>query len=256
MEDAVGGSGNDHFTGDAGNNLFSGGPGLDVLDGAGGGDYLIGAADADELIGGAGIDLFDGGAGDDTLQSRDGLDDEISCGDGADTVNGDEIDLIDDDCEAVRLGAPTVTTGAATSITETTAIVSGTVNPRGEATAVYVELGLDDGLRRRQHDAQPACRDRHLRRHCELERPYARYAVPLPLRRDESGWEDRGRGSCVQNRGHRPGPTADLALAMSASPDSVTVGGQITYTVTVTNAGPGTARLSAVDDTLRPGSCS
>jgi uncharacterized repeat protein (TIGR01451 family) len=45
-------------------------------------------------------------------------------------------------------------------------------------------------------------------------------------------------------------PGADLALTMSASPEPVTVGGVLTYTVIATNDGPSTASGVGVSDTL------
>jgi uncharacterized repeat protein (TIGR01451 family) len=47
-----------------------------------------------------------------------------------------------------------------------------------------------------------------------------------------------------------PPPTADLGLAMAAAPGSVNAGGQVTYTITVTNNGPGAARNVVVTDHL------
>lgn len=46
---------------------------------------------------------------------------------------------------------------------------------------------------------------------------------------------------------------ADLSITKSDSPDPATVGGTLTYTITVTNNGPGTAKNVTVTDTL-PGS--
>jgi uncharacterized repeat protein (TIGR01451 family) len=253
MEDAVGGNGNDHFTGDAGDNLFFGGPGVDILDGAGGDDSLIGDADADELIGGVGFDLFDAGDGNDTVQSRDGLEDDVFCGEGADTVNGEEADFIEDDCEAVHLGAPAVTTGSASSITETTAILTGTVNPRGQLTTAYVELGTTTAY---------GAVSTSLNLPAEIGNfivtatwtgltPGTQFHYRFVATNPDG--KTVGADRVFRTAGTAPAPTADLALAMAASPASVTVGGQITYTLTVTNAGPGTARLVAVDDTLPPG---
>jgi uncharacterized repeat protein (TIGR01451 family) len=253
MEDAVGGNGNDHFTGDAGDNLFFGGPGVDILDGAGGDDSLIGDADADELIGGVGFDLFDAGDGNDTVQSRDGLEDDVFCGEGADTVNGEEADFIEDDCEAVHLGAPTVTTGSASSITETTAILTGTVNPRGQLTTAYVELGTTTAY---------GAVSTSLNLPAEIGNfivtatwtgltPGTQFHYRFVATNPDG--KTVGADRVFRTAGTAPAPTADLALAMAASPASVTVGGQITYSLTVTNAGPGTARLVAVDDTLPPG---
>jgi len=43
--------------------------------------------------------------------------------------------------EAARAQAPTVATGRAVDITQTTAVLRGTINPRGAATTYYFELG-------------------------------------------------------------------------------------------------------------------
>jgi uncharacterized repeat protein (TIGR01451 family) len=48
-------------------------------------------------------------------------------------------------------------------------------------------------------------------------------------------------------------PVADLALTISSSAVDVTVGGQVTYTVTVTNHGPAEATMLKVDQMLTPG---
>lgn len=47
-----------------------------------------------------------------------------------------------------------------------------------------------------------------------------------------------------------PLPNADLAIAKTGTPDPVTEGGNITYTVTVTNSGPGDASSVSMVDTL------
>ncbi len=63
-----------------------------------------------------------------------------------------------------------------------------------------------------------------------------------------------------------PTPTADLSVSLSDTPDPVIVGGNITYTVTVTNSGPNDATGVVLTDTLptevtflstnQPGVCS
>jgi Ca2+-binding RTX toxin-like protein len=56
IENAIGGSGNDHITGNAAANSISGGAGNDVLGGGAGDDILRGGAGNDNIDGGAGID--------------------------------------------------------------------------------------------------------------------------------------------------------------------------------------------------------
>jgi uncharacterized repeat protein (TIGR01451 family) len=53
--------------------------------------------------------------------------------------------------------------------------------------------------------------------------------------------------------GDPPPPTANLALAKTDSPDPVTVGNDLTYTITVTNNGPDIATGVVVTDTLPSG---
>ncbi|MBI3811886.1 MAG: DUF11 domain-containing protein [Nitrospirae bacterium] len=50
-----------------------------------------------------------------------------------------------------------------------------------------------------------------------------------------------------------PPPSADLAMVMTDSPDPVTVGNNLTYSITVTNNGPDTAISTTVTDTLPSG---
>ena len=50
-----------------------------------------------------------------------------------------------------------------------------------------------------------------------------------------------------------PPPSADLALSLTDIPDPLTVNGQLTYTITVRNNGPGTATGVGVVDSLPPG---
>jgi uncharacterized repeat protein (TIGR01451 family) len=47
--------------------------------------------------------------------------------------------------------------------------------------------------------------------------------------------------------------SADLSVVKTDSPDPVTVGGNLTYTITATNAGPSNAASATLDDTLPPG---
>lgn len=123
VEDVAGGAANDVLVGNAGVNLLLGGPGADALDG------------------GPSFDIFDGGDDDDRIQSRDGAVDLVLCGGGGgDSVVADGPDLVVD-CEQVDKPPPIVVTGDATEIGETSATLNGTVNPNGQTTTVYAELG-------------------------------------------------------------------------------------------------------------------
>jgi Ca2+-binding RTX toxin-like protein len=139
LESIVGTNGNDTYTGSAGPDNFNGGAGADVIHGAGGDDVLYGGSDDDQVFGDAGHDTVygdygndtvDGGAGTDSVYgdlancssfscpsyndkilARDGEQDQIQCGGGADTVQADQIDVVALDgfqaCESVdRAGVP------------------------------------------------------------------------------------------------------------------------------------------------------
>ncbi|MFN9285993.1 MAG: M10 family metallopeptidase C-terminal domain-containing protein, partial [Planctomyces sp.] len=58
FENAVGGSGNDHLTGNTLANSLTGGPGADMLEGGPGNDRLNGGSGSDELRGDSGDDLY------------------------------------------------------------------------------------------------------------------------------------------------------------------------------------------------------
>lgn len=77
----------DHITGDQRSQAILGGDGNDVLDGGGGPDVISAQG------------------GDDTINSRDGTIDIVLCGDGADTVTADRIDVVSRTCETVQRGA-------------------------------------------------------------------------------------------------------------------------------------------------------
>jgi Ca2+-binding RTX toxin-like protein len=62
---------------------------------------LAGGAGRDVVDGGLGADRLDGGAGDDQLRARDGIADEIACGEGNDTVTADTLDVVAAGCEQV-----------------------------------------------------------------------------------------------------------------------------------------------------------
>ena len=249
MEDAFGGNGDDHFTGNDASNLFAGGPGADVLDGAGGDDFLLGQSGADSLTGGAGFDVFDGGADNDSIASRDGEEDDIDCGAGTDAVVADLADSTLD-CEAVHRGPPLVTTGAASEITQSTVTLNGIVGPAGQTTTVYVEIGPNTGYGTRSSGLSlPADVADH------------------PVR---STWSNLLSGTTYHYRfvatngdgttysadqafttaGAAPG--ADVALRIADAPDPAALGKRITYTLTVENHGPAPAAAVKVSDPLPP----
>jgi uncharacterized repeat protein (TIGR01451 family) len=250
MEDAFGGSGNDHFSGNAASNLFAGGAGADVLDGAGGDDFLLGQSGGDSLTGGAGFDLFDGGADDDSIQSRDGEADDVDCGAGTDAVVADLADSTAD-CETVHRGPPLVTTGAASAIAQTTATLRGTVNPAGQATTVYVDLGTTTAYGTRSAGLS-------------LPAQVGNYAVTSTWSNLQPGTTYHYRFLATNADGTSYGadqafttagapPGADVTLKISAAPYPAAIGSRLTYTLTVANRGPAVAAAVIVRDPLPPG---
>jgi hypothetical protein len=84
IENATGGQGDDHLTGDGAVNTLRGGGGADELNPAGGADSVF------------------GDAGTDTLTTRDaGTADQVDCGTEADTASTDTADTVDASCESV-----------------------------------------------------------------------------------------------------------------------------------------------------------
>jgi Ca2+-binding RTX toxin-like protein len=69
VDNLVGGTGTDTFTGNGDANVLDGGLGsaVDTLSGGGGPDHLLGGGGSDTLSGEAGADVLDGGAGEDAL---------------------------------------------------------------------------------------------------------------------------------------------------------------------------------------------
>ena len=59
----------------------------------------------DTIDPGGAFDIVESGAGDDTINARDGVQDDISCGEGADRVTADPDDYVADDCETVERAA-------------------------------------------------------------------------------------------------------------------------------------------------------
>ena len=79
---------------------LQGGQGADTLVGNGEANILNGEAGADSLTGGGGVDTFRGGAGADHLFTRDGLAENVNCGDDADDGEADLSDVLSS-CEAL-----------------------------------------------------------------------------------------------------------------------------------------------------------
>jgi hypothetical protein len=88
----LGGPGADRVTSGGSADEISGGEGNDALDGGAGDDVVWGDQ---------GLDTLAGGAGSDRIAARDGEDDSVTCGDGADTVDADTLDRVAADCESV-----------------------------------------------------------------------------------------------------------------------------------------------------------
>ena len=99
----LGGAGDDALVGGAGADSLTGDAGSDALEGGDGDDTLVGGADDDSLTGGAGSDWLIGGDGADDLRALDDAVDDVSCGEGIDSVVADADDRIDADCEILDL---------------------------------------------------------------------------------------------------------------------------------------------------------
>jgi Ca2+-binding RTX toxin-like protein len=120
---------------------IGGGAGHDLLIGNGAENFLFGRGGNDTLDGGDNSDALFGAVGDDTLFTSDYALDEASCGDGgADQAVADWLDELDA-CERISRPTPDVATGAASEVMQRTARLSGAVNPKGNATAAYWDVG-------------------------------------------------------------------------------------------------------------------
>jgi len=99
----AGDGGNDEIHGAGGNDDLYGGPGDDNIFGDAGADKLQGASGADRVDGGSGIDQINGDRASctftcsfdaDQLFARDGEQDTVDCGGGADTAVVDQLDVV------------------------------------------------------------------------------------------------------------------------------------------------------------------
>ncbi|MGZ8635323.1 MAG: calcium-binding protein, partial [Solirubrobacteraceae bacterium] len=124
-QDLFGHGGNDTIDGGGGADFLNGGTGDDTVSGGAGDDAVEGSAGGDLLDGGPGRDLF---AGDnecttlpctgsaDQIQARDGEEDTVNCGVGADRATVDAIDIVALDsqqgCESIdRADLPVAAAG-------------------------------------------------------------------------------------------------------------------------------------------------
>jgi hypothetical protein len=151
-QDLYGHAGQDTIDGAGGDDFLNGGSGEDVIRGGAGDDSLEGSADGDFLDGGPGRDLFTGDnecavqpctGGSDEIQARDGEQDTVNCGVGADTAVVDAIDIVALDtqqgCENVDRGAA----GAAPEAPGTAAAALPTMRVRGSRTIrTFLKRGL------------------------------------------------------------------------------------------------------------------
>ena len=101
-DNLVAGAGPDVLAGNEGNDVLAAGGGADTLLGGDGDDRMEGGEGNDKLQAGAGLDTLDAGPGDDAIETPDGIADKITCGDGNDTVDADQLDEVGPDCETVR----------------------------------------------------------------------------------------------------------------------------------------------------------
>jgi hypothetical protein len=97
--------GADRLSGGSDADEVEGGPGDDEVLGDDGDDTVDGGEDDDTVDGGAGDGVLDGGLGADALRAQDGRLDTVRCGDGADSVLADPIDLLAG-CEDVTIVQP------------------------------------------------------------------------------------------------------------------------------------------------------
>ena len=122
----TGGAGDDSLIGGGGTNTLVGAGGNDTLTAGSGTTRMIAASGNVTMIGGSGHDTYQGGPGNDTIHASNGVAEDVSCGDGVDSVSADPSDTVTADCESVDRGAaqPTTDTGTTGGTTD-----SGTPAP-------------------------------------------------------------------------------------------------------------------------------
>lgn len=141
------GDGNDYFNsfwiftpvtvhGGAGDDSITGGGGSDHLYGDAGNDTLHGEGGDDYLEGGPGTDTISGDGGNDTINVVDTTLDHVTCSYGTDTVQADDVDDVNADCENVQRTAPGQTTATGSTDPTQTGTTDTTSGPGG-ATGGY-----------------------------------------------------------------------------------------------------------------------
>jgi uncharacterized repeat protein (TIGR01451 family) len=144
-----------------------------------------------------------------------------------------------------------VTTGAATELTQTTVTLSGTVNPAGQGTTAYVEIGTTAtyGTRSPGASLPAAVANYRLTSNWSYLLPGTSYHYRfLATNADGTTY---GADQVFTTAGTSPG--ADLALTVFETPDPATVAKRLTYTLIVANHGPLSAAAVTVSDPLPPG---
>jgi Ca2+-binding RTX toxin-like protein len=142
------GDGNDYFNafwiwtpvtvhGGTGDDSITGGGGADHLYGDGGNDTLHGELGDDYLEGGPGTDTISGDGGNDTINVVDSTLDHVTCSTGTDTVQADDVDDVNADCENVQRTAPGQTPTGTGDPTQTGTGTNDTTSGPGGATGGY-----------------------------------------------------------------------------------------------------------------------
>ena len=151
------------------------------------------------------------------------------------------------DCETAHRGSPLVTTGAAREITQTTATLAASLNPAGQATTAYVEIGTTTAYGTRSATLS-------------LPAEVAEYAVTSKWSNLQVGTTYHYRFVATNADGTTYGADqtfataapngADLRLTIKDLPDPATIGKRLSYILTVANPGPGPAANVRVNDSL------
>lgn len=151
----TGTAGADTKNGTANADTLDGRAGADVLHGLGGNDTLLGGDGPDTLYGGDGADVLRlgdggdtayGGIGADTIHAMDGMVDEVTCGDGTDTVHVDWRDRVNTDCE--NLNRTGITYGDLTAMFPGKVAARDVVETALDSLNAQMEVGRINNARR------------------------------------------------------------------------------------------------------------